>query len=520
MRLLLLTLLSTAVVVSQSPQTGRVATDYYGRVVMLESSAPLKGGSGGADQILTFRDGGASVDAAGLSNIFYSVVYPFTNDHGDLRAFSYYRSPFCSGIGGCGAPGYIGVVRHDRDGWEVRHDGRVGLSRDGRWAVFSERSFSRTTWMDLWTAEQVVAQGRAHNVASVADDGTVATASGTDLVVQSPGKEERVYPIGAEISEVLIDRTGTYVAVAGGRTIWRLDLGSGAAEVWVPWDNTRLVDIGPRGAALLYSQWGVMYAAGEPLQQPLRLPEDGQTIEGAAMSGDGRFVIASSLDGIALYALDGSGSQLIIPGATAFVTKPAALAPGLWVRETGRGLQAAEIRLNGSLIEPLRRSHGELIWAVPKEAATGPAVVVIGQPGSPFEANRQELPLQLAAPLFILQKDVGQGTEYYADGPFIRHAGSGEPVTFVNPARPGESVEALMTGINGQGALVEWQIVRMNTDNTVPVAFESERVHEENPNWSWVRLRLPEVVPGPGCWLNANFGVARHSAMIVTSTGQ
>jgi len=203
MRLLPLAILIGGLASAQ--QTGRVATDYSGRVVLLESSLPLKGESGGVDQILTFQDGAASVEAArSPSEIFNSVVYPFTNDHGDLRAYTVYRPPICSAIGGCGSPGYLGVVRHARDGWEVRHDGRAGLSRDGRWVVFSETSLRRTTWMDLWTAEEVVVQGRAHNVASVADDGTVATRDGNNVLVQSPGKEERVYPIGAEVSEVLI----------------------------------------------------------------------------------------------------------------------------------------------------------------------------------------------------------------------------------------------------------------------------------------------------------------------------
>jgi len=262
-----------------------------------------------------------------------------------------------------------------------------------------------------------------------------------------------------------------------------------------------------------------MYAAREPLQQPLRLPEEGQSIEGAALSGDGSFVIASTLDGIARYELDGSGSELLVPGGTAFAVKSAVLAPGLWVRQVGRGVSAAEIRLNGNLVEPLSRSHSELIWVVPQDASTGPAGLEIGQPESPFAPYQQELPVQLAAPLFILQKDVGQGTPTFSDGPFIRHADSGEPVNFSNPARPGESVEALMTGINGQGAAIEWQVVRINTNDAVSVAFESERAHEENPNWSWVRLKLPEVIPGPNCWLNANYGVSRHSALFATSTG-
>ena len=46
------------------------------------------------------------------------------------------------------------------------------------------------------------------------------------------------------------------------------------------------------------------------------------------------------------------------------------------------------LTLNGNLVEPLGRSHAELIWAVPKEAFTGAAVLEIGQPGSPFAPNR------------------------------------------------------------------------------------------------------------------------------------
>jgi hypothetical protein len=185
----------------------------------------------------------------------------------------------------------------------------------------------------------------------------------------------------------------------------------------------------------------------------------------------------------------------------------------------GSGAARAAITLNGQPIEPLSRDSAQLSWAVPDEAPTGPATLEIAQPGSPFEPFRLNLPVQLAAPHFLIQRDLGEGTPYYADSPYIRHAATNEPLTFQNPARPGESIDVLMTGLNNQGPAIEWLINRINVDEYVHPVFESERPHEDNPAWRWVRLRLPDVLPGPNCWLSAVYGASASSAYFITSTG-
>lgn len=524
MRLFFLILISAVAAFAQF-QSGRVAANYGGSVIVIESAAALRGGTTGPDHILSFDGGAGSTDAVVRSPPVYGglefvgVAFPFVNVHGSLRAFTLTRPPYCSPIGGCGAPGYEGIVRNTRDGWEIRYPGRAVISREGRWAAFSSPGLQRTTWVDLWTGQETTVKD-ALDVTAMADDGTLVTPRAQTLLVSAPEREPRLIDLPFYVSSVLVDRSGAVAAVTSQNSIYRLDLASGNLEVWAPtWDSTKLLGIGAGGDRLLFTQWSVLYVL-ERGGVPRRLSGEGQYVHGAALTGDEIAAVATTLSGIVRYPLDGASGELVIPGDTNFVVKPSALAPGLWLRMAGHGTAQAAITLNRQPIGALSRTPSDLIWAVPAETPTGSAELQIAQPGSPFEPFFLTLPVQLAAPRFLIQRDLGEGSPYYADSPYLRHADTGEPINFQNPARPGESIDVLMTGLNNQGPSVEWLVNRVNVDEYVRPVFESERPHEENPYWRWVRLRLPDLLPGPNCWLSAVYGKSASSAFFFTSTGR
>jgi hypothetical protein len=517
MRHLFLILFSAAAAWAQF-QSGRLATNYSGNVVVIESTAALRGGTSGPEHILAFEDGaGSTMAVADTSSFYQGLSYPVANDHGDLRAYTLTRPPICH-LGGCNDIKWEGVVLQSRDGWEVHRPGRAVISREGRWAAFSSFTPQHTSWLDLWTGDET-AVDETLGVTAMADDGTLVTPREQTLLVSTPGREPRRLNLSFSALSALVDRTGAVTAVSSGRAVYRVDLSSGVVEDWAPtWDNVQLLGIDTGGNRLLFSQWNILYVVerGGP---PRRLSEEGQFVYGAALTGDDTTAVASTLSGIVRYPLNDASAELVIPGATSFETKPAVLAPGLWLRMIGRGAAEAALTLNGQPVEPLSRTPSDLVWAVPEETATGSAELEIAQPGSPFAPFMLALPVQLAAPHFLIQRDLGEGTAYFADAPYIRHSDSGEPVNVSNPARPGESIEVLMTGLNHQGPAIEWLINRAYVDEYVRPLFAGERAHESNVYWHWVTLRLPEVLPGPNCWLSAVFGKSTNSASLFTSTG-
>ena len=441
---------------------------------------------------------------------------PRINDNGDLRAYSFYELRF---NGRNYVAEYTGVVRHVRDGWEVRHPGRVGLSRAGRWAAFAVNSFSvPTLLLDLWTSAETVIPDNAE-LDSVADDGSLVSWHLRSFVVYRPGAEPRRYSLPFDAFGLRIDRYARYVAVYGDDGLWRVNLATGEVEPWVrQCDNCQVLDLGPDGASILYRQWSILYLAREPGSTPsavMRQPE--LPVSDAALTDAGATIIASTPDGILGHDLISSFESVQVPGPTSFTREPAILAPGLWVRQEGSGLSAAEIRLDSSDVPLLWRSSSDIRWVVPADARLGLSTLAIGQERSPFAPATRTVDVQLAAPTFILQGDAGIGPQFFFNWPIAYHAATGRPVDFADPARPGESVDLVMTGLNGQGAATTWILSALNVDVYHYPVFESAAPSPDNAQWTVVRLKMPEALPHAICALGAIYGKSVAGALIITS---
>lgn len=510
-----------AVVLPGQEQRGRVAADFSGRLLLFETSAALAGETAAPpERVLESADGQVTVTAASELATTWArgVSAPRTDDHGGLRAYSFWEMQYTGGIGGGRTPRYTtGVVRHARGGWEVRRPGRVGLSRDGRWAVFAQPA--QTLWLDLWTGTEYVVPGYVFNVDSVADDGSVVLCSRRKLILARPGQEMREFELDFDGGSAIIDRFGNYAMLYGGSALWRLDLSTGQMTLWVPsCNNCRLLDVDFKGSKLLYTEWMFLklsYGPGTEIIQFNSLPEEA---EGATLDGWGTRVFATMTDGIVQYDLDSGERILVMPSPTSLTRTPTALAPGMWVRLTGKGLSAATAELAGTQIEPLHRSMTTLDWVVPVEAPLGAVTLRVGQPLSVYEPATIALDVQLAAPVFIQSQEAGVTDASYPDWPVIRHASSGELVRSYDPARPGETITVLMTGLNGAAAAVEWYIVKLDTDDKFYPEIDSVEPHPNQPNWSIVRLRMPASLPDGYSALAANYLKMRSGALIFTSS--
>jgi len=239
-------------------------------------------------------------------------------------------------------------------------------------------------------------------------------------------------------------------------------------------------------------------------------------VQSAALSGDGRTAIASTLDGVTRYDLVTVGDQLLVPGPTNFSRVLQVVAPGMWVRQTGTGLSRAGILLNGTPVQPLSRSATDVVWVVPAETPLGSASVESGQTDSPFGPAHQNVNVQIAAPTFILRGDLGEKDPTTSDWPVIWHEDTGRPVSAVDPARPGEVIEVLMTGLNGQGRSVEWLIYRLGVDEFWRPAFMSSAPYPGNTHMSVIRLKMPDTLPVALCALSAVFEKASSSVLMAT----
>lgn len=508
---LLCALLAAAAVAIAQLQTGRVFTDFSGRTIVFESGAALAGESQRpGERILASTGGELSVVARAASTPPGSgVIGPMTNDHGHLRAYSLWQPS-----GPRFTPSFVGVVRHDEDGWEVRRSGQVTICRDGRWAVFSDSSRIRTVWLDLWLDEEFVVEGRAIRVLRVADDGALVYPGQNALILQRPHAAPVEIPLPFQPFEAMIDRTGGWAAVSrGGPGLYRVSLTTGQIEPWMaPCQSCFLSDIAANGSALLYQEWNSVVVVHEPGAGIQWL----NGVDRASFTGDDRAVMARTTEGIVRLNLDSGETERIISGPVELSNPPPGLSPGLWLRSKGRGLSHAAISLNGLPIEPLELRDDGLVWVVPPDTLAGTGNLRLGQPGSPFEPLSLETPIHAALPVFITLEDTepGSGTSATFDFPFIRHADSSSLVIGLDPARPGETLLVMMTGLNGHAAAIQWT-VSLNDAQYYPL-FESAESASENPHWTLVRLRMPAVLPSGLSVLTADLDGVRNAVLLST----
>jgi hypothetical protein len=255
----------------------------------------------------------------------------------------------------------------------------------------------------------------------------------------------------------------------------------------------------------------------EPGSGAVRLSREGFVVDSAAFTGNERSVVAATADGITRFNLETLEEELVLSGLTSFTRQPLVIAPGMWVRQEGRGLAAAEINLNGASVPSLRRSSADIVWVVPSGAPLGPAQLEIAQPGSPFQPNVRTVEVQRAAPAFVTQADAGIGNSATLDRAVIRHADSGLHVLGLDPARPGESITVLMTGLNDQASAIDWTLTLLNIAPVYSLRFESAEPHPDNANWTIVRLRMPDSLPDGLSVLGAGYEKVQSNALISTS---
>jgi len=492
-----------------------VASDYSGRSILFLSYGRLSGTTekpypgifGATDGTVSFV---ADWDSARLGG----VGGPQMNDDGGLQAYSSYYE----GIGhpyGSLHPWYFwGTVHHARDGWTIRRDGQVRLSREGRWAVFTSTSPARTTWLDLWTGEEFSKPTSPEPVGSVADDGSVVfTAYPNALLLQRPFAEAVDIPLSFQPSTAMIERNSRYAAVSGASQIWRVELPRGQAEIWVPnCTPCSLVDIASNGSGLLFLTNSKLYYQGEPGSTPAAIPD---TLY-ASFTGNSQAIVYSNSQGVFRRDLASGTVEKILDGPAVLPSPVGDVAPGMWIRTVGQVPQNARVTVNGQEVVQSNNASGGIDWVVPENTPLGTAEMQIGNPASPFLPCTQILQVLAIRPRFIYQREASPPGEFY-DWPHLAHASDGSPVSTTNPTKPGEHVIVYITGLNGQARSLRWMVGTPGDLAQVNAALISVTDDPDHPGWTRVELQLPDSLPQPIAELRVYADTANISGRLATA---
>jgi hypothetical protein len=276
--------------------------------------------------------------------------------------------------------------------------------------------------------------------------------------------------------------------------------------------NCFMHGIAANGAGLLYQESSSLFFVREPGTTALRVPATSP----AALSGDGRLIVATVDGDVVRIDVETLAVQVVVRGQ-AWASAPWILAPGMWVRSVGGNLTRAEVRMGDEVIQPLKQGPAEVVWTVPGSTPLGTSALVIDIADSPFRHFGQPVQVQQVAPRFITEAEAGIGNSVTARFPVILHADTGLPVRWFDPARPGELLNLLMTGLNDRPSAVEWSFAPNDFEPRYRLLPERAEPHPANPYWTVVQLRMPVPLQAATCTLAASYQEAVSRAIIETT---
>lgn len=481
-----------------------------GRSVLFTTSARLRGEDGPAVlRVFEASNGAVRVVASGKPGQGNrAVIMPRMNDQGEVQAWS-----LDTGIWHKDPPWQLmhqGVVRNRADGWEIRKYGVAGLSRDGRWAVFSgpvhpgyseSGESSQTIWVDLWSGQEWISPDLIVSVDEDADDGTVLGECG-DICVYRPGQEPvRIadsMPLGPSL-----DRYGRTVAFWRDWRIWRQDLASGETTQWSEpcTEYCTNLRIAPAGAGFLYVEHDLKTRRGRLWQKigegPPRLTSPPEwDVQDAAWSGDGSAVLVVEDDNIWRIEVSTGSFEKLVAAGPLISSMTSHMAPGSVIQFAGTGMTNAKLSVGGAPATKVTLASGEIRHLVPESVPLRDALFEADVPESPFEPWRTPVRIAAIAPRFIQQQELPLDGERRWGQAVLQRDSDNSMVTEVSPARRGEVLRAWLTGIDGKPSSLRWEWRAVAGDNgPVVEVLGFERATGYQGYWV-ARFRVPEISIG------------------------
>jgi hypothetical protein len=390
----------------------------------------------------------------------------------------------------------------------IKHDGAVGISRNGEWAVWStnhpEYGEQRTLWVNLVTREEITVPGLDVSTESIASDGSVIGVVNGYLTRFTPHGTPDIVRTGKNVARVILSadaRRLLYFSAEGRLNLYdresRKDtyLGSQCEKCTVG-----ALSSDGRFAAFVLSpalNEVVLYDADTDTKRTL--PAFDGNVAALQLSDDGTTLWVKTV-AFAFLRIDlGSGETRVVMPPTPIVTR-------IWRRTTPAGrtrinvaglASVTSVRIGTQPVQIVGRGPGWLQVYVPDTVGTGQAQWFVDSPDSPFEAPGIQDYVFPQFPQFLILEDLGETDPVWASRPVAFGAADGGLLNFPDRlAVAGEEVMFWMTGI---GRHVEPIRFMLNFPTAAGKGVEDLSNYTftpdaENPGWWILRFRLPTSV--------------------------
>lgn len=411
-----------------------------------------------------------------------------------------------------GVPRAVGEIRDGAGNLVQTMPGEVAMSSNGLWARYGRNSF-KVVNLESGAIEEVpelLPYNRPPGVSGLASDGTFVAAYGSGFFfMKRPGLEGEYSQIEAGFFSATIADSGNFMVGMSPWTIygltpkiWLFDLVTKQAvpAAWAEegcFQPTLSAD-GSRMAFVSKANWSgtnptftlqafVMDLTTGSLQQ---LTQGSAQVLEAVISGDGRTVYARREDGsIVFVEVETAKTQEVVPPTPEGVSASSPAAPGSRLSLYLPGNGTPVITLEGSALKYVGIVAQE--YLLPDGISPGDHTLKLNFEGSPFRPIELSLTVRDLAPYF----------RYWNNIPQVWHDSSGTAVWEANPARSGEVVEVLLSGLGPVDAegktllAMNWKFRHPGQEQAGPIEVLASRrsPYEGEEGLYRVKLRVPPI---------------------------
>ncbi len=408
-------------------------------------------------------------------------------------------------------------VRSDNGDLVISSNEVVHLSANGRWAYLESGGSHALVNLETGSREDlptIPLFGVGRNGRLVANDGTLVNAyRSSSVYLKRPGLEGEFIPAPAYFDSATMSDSGNY-AILQTRTskfgprpvLWLLDLSSkeffpvavaeeGCYAPSLSTDGWRMVFLSRANWEGRNNSFSLQaYLMDMRTGSLTQLSEGINGVEEALITGDGRGVyVRDSSGAISFHDLETRQIQEVVPPTPAVVSfwMPSPLVPGsrYFLRVPGSG--GVSLSADGMQIRVLSADSWGVDYIVPEGLSSGSLELELSLNGSPFQ------PLKIP----FLVRDFAPRFQYWNTTPRIWHDTGGTAVFEGSPARSGEVIEVLLSGLGPVDSsgntlfAIQWTFNQAGELAPVEVLASRKSPYPEEEGFYRVKLRLPQIAP-------------------------
>ncbi len=406
-------------------------------------------------------------------------------------------------------------VRNERGELVYAGSGSFALSANGLWArngsdtlVSLENGQSERLWPWSFVTPGVPLKGR-----QVANDGTIVIGLRSRLVfVKRPGIEAEFVELSHNFDTATVADSGNFAVVQTLTTplgpkpgLWLFDLNSKTAiPMAIANEGCHSPSLSTDGSKVVFlsgANWLTTNASHitQAFMMDLATGALTQLTQGvspaieALITGDGRSTFVRLDDGAICQVDNQTGERTEVNPTTPQAMEVfGAVVPGsrrhMWIK----GEVAPRLTIDGIDAKVLQVGGGILTFIAPEGIASGDKDLEVSYEGTPFQSYR--IPIKVT--------DLQPAALYWNIIPMIWHDTDGTAVWEAHPARAGEIIEVLMTGLgptdeNGNTLLPMnwrfWPPYQQEPGPIVEVLASRKSPYEGEEGLYRVKLRVPQI---------------------------